>query len=292
MRASIAFCLLAAISVAFTSPARADHPVCAGLQPSFSATAAKVLDGETLLLHDGSQLRLAGILVPRASDAGADARHWPGEVAAHAELAALALGKTVSIAYGRERHDRYGRHLGHALLGASEAPAERVWLQGHLLRQGLARAVTTVQNRACVQEMLALEGAARDGKRGIWTDEAYRVRDVREADTLLALRGTFQILEGRITEARRAGGFIRLAFAEGRRFGVSVTMPAPRGGAGALVGLAQIPQPADLEGKRVRVRGWLEERGARPSMDLAIVGDVEMLDPPAQPRTEASRRPD
>ncbi len=292
MRASFAFCLFATCFVALPSPVRADDPACAGLRASFSASVAKVLDGETLLLHDGSQLRLAGILAPRASDVRAEPQSWPGDVAALAELAALVQSKTVAIAYGGERHDRYGRHVGQAFLGTSEAPVERVWIQGHLLRQGLARAVTTAQARVCAADMLREERAAREATRGIWADEAYRVRDVRQVDALLALRGTFQILEGQITEARRAGGFIRLEFAEGRRFGVVVTMAAPKSGPGTIVGLSQAPQPADLKGKRVRIRGWLEERGGRPSMDLAIIGDVEMLDPASPPRAQASRRLD
>ena len=58
---------------------------------------------------DGTELRLIGALTPRASDAGAEPGTWPAEIAAAAELRALLLGKSVELAFGGERSDRYGR---------------------------------------------------------------------------------------------------------------------------------------------------------------------------------------
>src|SRR5262245_17214436 len=53
---------------------------CAGLEPGPARTVTRVLDGETVALDDGTELRLIGALAPRAVDADAEA--WPAEAAA------------------------------------------------------------------------------------------------------------------------------------------------------------------------------------------------------------------
>ena len=45
---------------------------CAGLETGPMRTVARVIDGETVALDDGTELRLIGALTPRALDAGAE----------------------------------------------------------------------------------------------------------------------------------------------------------------------------------------------------------------------------
>lgn len=243
------------------SPATA---ACPGLSDGASATVSRIIDAATLALHDGADLRLAGILAPHADDARAASQAWPAAVAARAEVEALVLGKTILIAFGHERRDRYGRHLGHVFW---DDGGVRRWLQGHLLDQGLARVATPAGDRACEAEMLAAERGARDGKRGIWAEAAYRIRQASDLDALSALVGTFQIVEGQIAGRRRSGSGLRLDFARDGRFGLVALLPR---GAGPGRDLGTVA--------RVRVRGWLEERGGRPTLDLTIAGTLEVLD--------------
>jgi endonuclease YncB( thermonuclease family) len=273
------------------SEATAETPACEGLEAGPSLSVARVLDGETLLLHDGTELRLVGALAPRASDAGAVPQVWPSEIAARAELEALVIGKTVEITFGGERQDRYGRHLGHAFI-ASEG-GEKVWVQGQMLRLGLARAYTSPLNRKCAAALLAAEATARDAGLGLWSEAAYRVRSADEPNALVPLRGTFQVVEGRIRKATRTRSALRLEFGEAdRRFGLGVYVPAARGGASAIVGGGQLPDAAKLENQRIRVRGWVEERGTGPSIDLTYGGDLELLDGvEAEPEAAPRRRP-
>src|SRR6185503_18563800 len=72
-------------------------PACAGLEAGPTRTVARVIDGETVALDDGTQLRLIGALAPRAIDAGADPGLWPLEIAAQEELSALILGKSIEL---------------------------------------------------------------------------------------------------------------------------------------------------------------------------------------------------
>jgi micrococcal nuclease len=238
---------------------------CTDLTEGLSVSVAGVIDGSTLALHDGAQLRLAGVLVPHADDARAAAQAWPPAVAAKAEVEALVLGKTIAVAFGRERADRYGRHLGH--VSVDEASGRR-WLQGHLLEQGLARAVTRADDRACEAAMLAAERIAREAQRGIWTHAAYRIRQAQDVNAFSALIGSFQIVEGRITASRRSGSGVRLDFASDGRFGLVALLPRDAAARGRTL----------VKDTRVRLRGWLEERGGRPTLDLAVAGTLELLD--------------
>ena len=89
-----------------TASAQSSAPglACAGLEAGPTRTVARIIDGETVVLDDGTELRLIGALVPRAIDAGADPGMWPLEVAAQEELRALILGK--SIEFGLRRRAR------------------------------------------------------------------------------------------------------------------------------------------------------------------------------------------
>lgn len=267
-----------AAAAAACGPARGETQACDGLQAGPALTVAQVLDGETLLLHDGTQLRLIGALAPHGSDAGARPQAWPFEVAARAELEALVLGRTIEIGYGGAQRDRYGRHLGHAFLPPGAADGARLWVQGRMLSLGLARAATTPQNGACAGALLAAERAARTHRLGLWAEAAYAVRRADAPEALVPLRGSFQVVEGRVTRARRVRAGLRLEFApEGRRFGLTVQVPAPRSGSNRAEA-GRLPTLDQMQAAVVRVRGWVEERGTGPVIDLGFGGNLEILD--------------
>ena len=107
------------------------------LDPGPVQTVARILDGETLLLDDGSIVRLIGALAPRARDAGAATGAWPPETDAIKALSDLVLGRRVKLAFGGRRTDRYGRYLAHVFL---EEGGSDEWVQGAMLVGGHARA--------------------------------------------------------------------------------------------------------------------------------------------------------
>src|SRR5918999_3745487 len=69
------------------------------LQPGPARAVARVLDGETLALDDGTEVRLIGALSPRPLEAAADASYWPPEREAIAALERLVLGRSVELAF-------------------------------------------------------------------------------------------------------------------------------------------------------------------------------------------------
>jgi endonuclease YncB( thermonuclease family) len=256
---------------AAAQPARGDEPLsaCADLIPGPTRTVARVIDGETVALDDGSELRLIGALAPRATDSGAQPGTWPLEVEAAAELGALVLGKSVELAFGGERSDRHGRLQAHAFVAGG---GERRWVQGHLLEQGLARAYAQAGNRACGLQLLDAEGVARLARRGLWADAAYRIRPSDPPGELIGYRNTFQIVEGRIVRVAQTRGTVYLNFGPSRlAFAVSLRR-ADR----ALLG-ADSGDVRALEGAHVRVRGWIEVRGYGPMIDLSTAGLFEPI---------------
>ncbi len=264
---------------------------------------ARVIDSETLALDDGSDVRLIGVLGPRAFDTGAAPGSWPAEASTRQALADLTLGRSVRLAYTGPRRDRYGRHLAHVFItgrpdpaAAAEAPA--TWLQGLLLAGGLARASVLPGQRTCVDELLSQEAGARAASAGMWASAAYQPRHARETATLVRLAGTFQLVEGRVARVGEGRQHFYLSFGGDRRREFEVTFRrADRELLGTFGGDA-----GALAGRDVRVRGWIELRNGGPVLDLSSGGLIEVLgggdgsqaaaaDPAlSEPRTPAPRR--
>lgn len=249
---------------------RDEAATCTGLAPGPAFTVTRIVDAETIALDDGSELRLIGALAPRAIDVGAEPGTWPLEIAAIEELRALVLARSIELGYGGERSDRYGRQQAQAFVRDG---GERRWVQGHLLAQGLARAYTQAGNRACAEALLAAERSARKARRGLWAEAAYAVRSAERATELPRYRSTFQVLEGRPEKVSQGRSFIYLNFAGSRPRAFSVSLRRDERG---LLG-PYAADPKALEGRQVRVRGWIEQRRG-PVIELSRAGLIEVLE--------------
>jgi endonuclease YncB( thermonuclease family) len=227
----------------------------------------RVLDGDTMQLDDGTELRLIGALAPHAHDVGADAGTWPLAEEARRTLSDLVLGRSIALAFGNMRNDRYGRWLAHAIL---EPENRKEWVQAHMLARGMARAYTLADNAACISDLLALERPAREGSLGLWANAAYQVRSAESPQELLAYRHTFQLVEGRIASVSKTRGAIYLRFADDRRGFTAVLKHPSR----TLPG----NQTADsLMGRTALVRGWIDRRNG-PVVAIDTTGQIEFID--------------
>jgi endonuclease YncB( thermonuclease family) len=264
---------LALLGALAAEPAAADDATaCTGLEPGPTRTVTRIVDGETVALDDGAELRLIGALAPRASDADAEPGGWPMETAATEALRRLLLGKTIELRLAAgERTDRYGRLQGHAFLIGTDG--RRHWVQRELVESGLARAYATAGIRACGAELLSAEHAARAAPRGLWAEAAYQARRADQPAELLRYRTTFQVIEGSIVRVAQVRGTIYLNFDRNWRQGFSVSL---RRDDSALLG-PFADNPKGLEGRPVRVRGWIEQRGGAPAIDLSHAGLFEVV---------------
>jgi len=239
-----------------------------GLSPGPGVRVADVVDGDTVVLEapvDGARhVRLVGIQAPKIALGRKGFKPWPLGGQAKAALERLVGGRRVALSFGGRRMDRHGRLLAHL------HDEGGLWVQGELLRLGLARVYSFPDNRARVPEMLALERTARKAGRGIWGLGFYAVRPVEGLGRHI---GTFQVIEGRVLAAAKVKGRVYLNFGADWRtdFTVSLDSRARR-----LFRKNNVPA-LELEGKRVRVRGWLRKRNG-PLIEATHPEQVEILD--------------
>ncbi|MEQ1696663.1 MAG: thermonuclease family protein [Hyphomicrobiaceae bacterium] len=237
-------------------------PHACNLPSELSRVVAKVESADTLILDDGSEVVLIGTMppVPTETD-GPDQPAWPPAEATRKHLEALVGGKAVDLAFAGRRHDRYGRQLAHVFVNQTTS---RHWVQGDLITHGLARAYTLPGNTACIEDLLDQENLARANLAGHWGTGVFQDRSAHDPRELTRYRDTFQTIEGRIHHTTKVRGQQVVDFTASDRTGFSVwispTSSTPR--------TASSIAPGSLTGKRVRVRGWVEQhRGPRVTLD-------------------------
>jgi endonuclease YncB( thermonuclease family) len=231
------------------------------------ATIAAVIDGDTVTLaqpiEGASEVRLVGIQAPKLPLGRPDFPEWPLAPEAKTALEKLLDGRRVMLRFGETRKDRHGRLLAH-LHGDDGA-----WIQGAMLRAGMARVYTFADNRALALEMYALEAEARAAQRGIWGHPYYAVRTPEAAAEDI---GTFQLVEGRVLDTARVRERVFLNFGHDWRTDFTVAIPTK-----ALAGFrAAGLDPQTLKGKRIRVRGWLKSENG-PMIEVSHPEPIEVL---------------
>jgi len=257
--------LLLIVSGITAAAADIPAPLRGSLEPGHSARVVEVVDGDTVILDDGRQVRLVGIQAPKLPLGRPGFERWPlADEAKHA-LESMVLGETVTLAYGGQRVDLYNRLLAHLFT------KDGGWVQAQLLKSGLARVYSFPDNRALVAEMLRFERTSRRKKTGIWTLPYYVVLDP-EASALHLER--FALVEGRVQDTARVRGRVFLNFGADWRTDFTISI-APKYWKNFLnVGI----NPGDYKGRRVRVRGWLKSRNG-PMVEVTHPEQIEVLTP-------------
>ena len=262
---SIAAALVAAFAAVLpaAAPASARDRAVRATEAAREGVVRAVVDGDTLLLESGVEVRLVGIQAPKLPLGRRGFRTWPLAGEAKAALEELSLGKHLALGYGGRKIDRNGRLLAHLTDDAGS------WIQGAMLSRGMARVYTFADNRSRVAEMLALEREARDARRGIWSNAFYRVRDATETPDLI---DTFQLVEGVVQNVAIVRGRAYLNFGADWRTDFTVTVPP--------VGLRRFDGGADalesFRGQRIRVRGWLKRQNG-PMIEATHPEQIERL---------------
>lgn len=231
-------------------------------------TVARAADAETLVLEDGREVRLAGIVAPRAADIGA--RTWQWEHVAVELLGALVSGQSVTLHFGGRRIDRYGRLLAQVVMAQAGGS---VWVQARMVELGMARAAPLAGTETCLTRLIRLEQVARSASLGLWQTPAFRIRDASRPNDLVPLGASFQIVEGRIVSVGAARNQVYLNFGSNRRRDFTVSMTRKEA-ASLLAGTAS---HRDLAGRLVRVRGWLGLSGG-PVIEAVSGGQVEAIE--------------
>jgi endonuclease YncB( thermonuclease family) len=217
-----------------------------------TATVAGVRDGRTLLLADGRELRLAAIEV---TDGSRDA------------LQQLVGGRSIRLER-LDSTDRYGRLV--ALIYTEDAEQS---VQQVMVAQGQARVSGRIGSKACADALLGAEKSARRARRGLWADPNFAPLRPENLTRIGAARGQFALVEGKVLSVRESGATIYLNF--GRRwtkdFTVTILKRHRREFAAAGI------DPKQLEGRPIRVRGWIEQRNG-PVIEADAPEQVELVE--------------
>jgi len=229
-----------------------------------SRAVTAIAGGNAVMLDDGTELRLSGVLVPSAHDLPAPPEDWPLAAQAEAALHRLLNSGTVSLAQVGMFRDRYGRRVGHA------ATSQGTWVQSALVGEGMARVAPLPGETDCARELFAREAVARARFVGLWANPAYAVRPARHTRTLGRLTGTFQIVEGWVADVGVTRSDVFLNFGRNWRWDFT-----------AAVDLRRLPDRdavvarlRQFKGRLVRVRGYIERRNG-PFIALASPDVIE-----------------
>jgi hypothetical protein len=230
------------------------------------AQGVAVPDARSIQLDDGRTVRIAGIESFALLSSGAEM----AESALQNRLTEHVTGKRLQIRLLSSDADRYGR------LPALIALDSGTTVQETLLQEGVAIVFATDASiLPCFAEMLAAEDTARREALGFWTSPAL---PYATTEALAPLVGRFAIFEGVVLSVGNRTNTTYLNFgyrwSEDATVEISADDRGPFGGEEALATLAE---------KRVRVRGFLEEKAGpmirvRSPMQIEVLGEPGFWD--------------
>ncbi|MBV9548287.1 MAG: thermonuclease family protein [Alphaproteobacteria bacterium] len=234
------------------------QPSCAGAVEIAKARIVRVEQNGVLVLSDGRAMVLEGVRLPMGV-----ADHAPARLADEARAALRNLTSEAPV-MGRAvppKEDRYDRVRVQGFAGR--------WLQQALLEEGLARVAILPDREECAAELYGFEAAARRGGRGLWAQAAYRIRTTN--DDWRPDLGTFQLIEDKLGRVTARDDATLLDFSsDGRNGLLAVISGADR----------RNFRGADLDrlvGRRLRVRGIVQEMDGRPVIVLSSPAQIEIL---------------
>ena len=234
-----------------------------------------IADGRSFTLDDGREIRLAGIEVPLPPALGETGERAEAGRRAKAALEGLVAGREVELRQTGTA-DRYGRIMAQAYVRPGGSDPSRS-AANHMLAAGFARVSAHVGEntggRPCADEMLAQERAARESKLGLWSEPYYAIRGAESFVELSAERGHFTVVEGKVLSVRESGGTIYMNF--GRRWSQALTVTVLKRNERMFADAGVAPKA--LENRRVRVRGWVEERNG-PRIEAGRPEQIEIVE--------------
>ncbi len=163
-------------------------------------TVKSVADGDTFTTTKGEKVRLLGINTPETRKDTKPAQPF-GKKAKQA-LKKLIDGKQVRLTFDKEKKDRYGRTLAHIYT------RNGLWINGEMVRQGLAHVYTFAPNTKFANRLTSIEQQAIRNNRGMWSHKRWRVLQV--SDLATNLLGQFRLLQGEISQVDKSGWRLNL----------------------------------------------------------------------------------
>ena len=163
-----ALCLVAACGSAdeddaAASPSRTSTPGTAALPTGDRTTVQRVVDGDTIVVDGDERVRFIGMDTPETKDPRKPVQCFGKEAARRTEQL-LPPGTPIVLVYDVDRFDRYGRTLAYVYRAR-----DGMFVNASLVRDGYAQVDTVPPDVAHADDFVALQRAARNAGRGLWT---------------------------------------------------------------------------------------------------------------------------
>ncbi len=230
-------CLLYFFVSFFTTSFTLADNACSSEHIDETTRIAYTYDGDTLQLRDGRKVRLIGINTPELERKNKTAE--PFAIAAKNALRTLFKHhKTITLRYGEEKKDHYGRFLAHGFLTDGQN------IQAILLNQGLARAIAIPPNTQFSACYLEQERKARCNKIGLW-----KPAKILQAKNLNNQHTGFLFVQGKVTNISTNNRGIWLNIDHKLTIGIRPENQA----------LFDIKAINDMVNQSVTVRGWINK---------------------------------
>jgi endonuclease YncB( thermonuclease family) len=195
---------------------------------------ATVIDGDSLRLNSGEEVRLIGIDTPELGHKGRADRPFARQARTALVHLIETAGWKIRLRSGIERRDRYRRLLAHVYTPGGDN------LTAAMLRQGLGYQAVVAPNLSHLECYRAAEREARDAGRGLWRE------GVRNAKALSSDETGFHLIQGRVLKVGRSRHAVWLELIGG----ASVKIPW-------RVWQAMTGQePETFVDRQLEVRGW------------------------------------
>lgn len=225
------------LAICLAGPARAACPAPSAAEP---VQVARVVDGDTLKLSDGRNVRLIGVNAPELAHNGRTTE--PFAEAARQRLQALVAANAGELALqpGRQPKDHYGRTLAHLYDRQGNN------IEAQLLADGLGYLVAIAPNTDLTACQRVAEREARQAGRGLW-----KRSPVQDAQSLH--ESGFAVVRGKVVEVQRNRG------------GLWIELDGPlvlRIGPDLLKSFDRRTLD-NLSGHSLEARGWVIDRAAR-----------------------------
>lgn len=211
------------------------------------AQVQRVVDGDTLKLTDGRNVRMIGLNTPETGRKGRSAEPFAEAAKKRLQTLVNESGGKVRLRIGLQGKDHYGRTL------ANVYDRKGANLEAQLLSEGLGYLVAVAPNVTLVDCQQVAERQARQARVGVWRHSPV------QSSARLSNSG-FAIVSGQVRRVQhnRGGMWIELQ-------GSLVLRIAP-----AHLSAFDTAMLKRLEGRQVEARGWVVDRSRRGGLKRAV----------------------
>lgn len=228
-------------------------------------TVSHVIDGDTIELSSGEDVRYIGIDTPEVREkTGAGWVYKPrpfGEEAKEFNRK-LVEGKRVRLEFDVQKKDKYKRILAYVYTGEK-------FINVEMVRQGFAMIYTYPPNLKYLELFLEAQKEARDNKRGLW--QGLEENKISASDAKKSI-GTIRMVEARVTDTYLTEKMLILKFKDNFKVVIYKNNIPP-----ASKDIIRSPNKY-FKGKMVRVYGLIKEYKGHPEIVMHDISQLEVVD--------------